>query len=290
MTELIIDNIFATITNNYYRLTAAEKKVADYVFSHKGETQYMSISELAEASGVAEATVSRFCRGLKLKGYNDFKLSIAKAMAASAEPAAAPVVKPKSSGDDDLSAMCVQLYNAHVAGLTQTMSSLKLDNIKKAADLLDAAAHVYCMGQGGSMLIAQEAEQMFSILGSHYTAVSDSHRQAACAALMSEKDVVLFFSYSGSTKEIVDTIRLVHEQNAKVILVTRFTKSPGGKLADVVLQCGSNEGPLQIGSAAAKIDQLFILDVLFTEMFRRNEETITANQEKIAHALAEKHL
>ena len=39
----------------------------------------MSISELAEACTVAEATISRFCRRLGYKGYNAFKLAIANA-------------------------------------------------------------------------------------------------------------------------------------------------------------------------------------------------------------------
>ena len=52
----------------------------------------------------------------------------------------------------------------------------------------------------------------------------------------------------------------------KVILVSRFPKSPGGQLADLVLQCGSNEGPLQVGSVSARMAQLFVLDLLFTEV------------------------
>ena len=53
---------FEKISQMYYELTASEKKTADYVLGHRNETQYMSIAELAEESGVAEATVSRFCR------------------------------------------------------------------------------------------------------------------------------------------------------------------------------------------------------------------------------------
>ena len=52
-------DVLAKITHGYYQLTTAEKKVADYVLLHTRETQYMSISELAEACDVAEATVSR---------------------------------------------------------------------------------------------------------------------------------------------------------------------------------------------------------------------------------------
>ena len=49
--------------------------MADYVVLHQRETQFMSISELAEACGVAEATVSRFCQRLGYKGYSAFKLA-----------------------------------------------------------------------------------------------------------------------------------------------------------------------------------------------------------------------
>ena len=47
------------ISREYYNLTAAEKKVADYVLAHRAEAQNHSITELAAASSVAEATVSR---------------------------------------------------------------------------------------------------------------------------------------------------------------------------------------------------------------------------------------
>ena len=70
-------NVFARLDNEYYQLTGAEKKVADYVVSHEKQTQYMSISELAEECGVAEATISRFCRRMGYKGYSAFKLAVA---------------------------------------------------------------------------------------------------------------------------------------------------------------------------------------------------------------------
>ena len=60
-------NVFEKINSEYYQLTSAEKKVADYAVIHQQKTQFMSISELAEEAGVAEATISRFCKRL---GYN----------------------------------------------------------------------------------------------------------------------------------------------------------------------------------------------------------------------------
>ena len=52
----------------YYKLTASEKKVADFLMGHLAEAQFLSISDLAESCGVAEATISRFCRRLGYGG------------------------------------------------------------------------------------------------------------------------------------------------------------------------------------------------------------------------------
>ena len=74
-------NVFDKLSNGYYQLTAAEKKVADYIIIHQQDAQYLSISELADACGVAEATISRFVKRLNYKGYNAFRLALANTTA-----------------------------------------------------------------------------------------------------------------------------------------------------------------------------------------------------------------
>lgn len=286
------DNIFANISNGYYHFTVAEKKVADYVLSHKTGVQYMSISELADECGVAEATISRFCRRLRLKGYNAFKLALAKAVAEE-QGGNTPVLEGQE-GDinpgDSISELGRKLYTAQTAAIAQSMALLRPESVALAVDLLVKAERVYCMGQGGSMLLAMVAAHQFSTISPRFFAVQDSHVQASTAALLSPEDVVLFFSYSGSTKEIVDLMGLARAQGAKVILITRFSKSPGAAQSDVVLQCGSNEGPLQLASMPARMAQLYVVDLLYNEFMRRDPEGARQSQERIAEALAEKHL
>jgi DNA-binding MurR/RpiR family transcriptional regulator len=86
-------NILDRIHAAYYQLTAAERKVADYVLQQYEQVQFMSITQLAEECGIAEATVSRFCRSLKLKGFNAFKIELAKYSAGiqSAAPQDTPI-------------------------------------------------------------------------------------------------------------------------------------------------------------------------------------------------------
>ena len=280
-------NAFEKISNAYYSLTAAEKKVADYVIIHQQESQYMSISELAEACGVAEATVSRFSKRLGYKGYNAFKLAVANA---TSPRGGGNPLSGEITPEDTVFDMCQKLYAANLDAMEQTLGLLRPEAVKAAGDLLERADKVLCMGQGGSMVMAQEAAHLFSTAFGKYFAVTDSHMQAIAAAQLGPRDVILYFSYSGATRDMVENCLLARERGARIVLVTRFPKSPGAALASVVLQCGANENPLQMGSVAARIAMIFVLDVLFSEVCRRDLPACRARRRQVADALSEKHL
>ena len=128
------------------------------------------------------------------------------------------------------------------------------------------------MGQGGSMLLAEEASHLFTTVFPGFFPVSDSHMQVIAASNLTAKDAILFFSYSGATKDLMDVLQIARQRQTRIVLVTRYPGSPGAELADCVLQCGSTENPLQLGSIAARIAQLYLIDVLFSEMCRRDLE------------------
>ena len=185
-------SVYERISNDYYSLTASEKKVADYVLSNQQGTQFLSISELAEACEVAEATVSRFCRRLGYKGFNLFKLAVANA-SNQHKPWNNPLSGEVEEGDS-LEAISKKILSAEIEALNQTQELMDLNAIRQAADLLQHAKRVLCMGQGGSMIIAREACHLFSTVSNKFMAVADSHLQAMAAATADPEDVVLFFS------------------------------------------------------------------------------------------------
>ena len=186
--------------------------------------------------------------------------------------------------------MCQKLCSADQGAIHQTLALLDETKIRRAVDMLCTAGRVVCMGQGGSMLLAQDAAHLFSTVSGKFSAVADSHTQIMTAVNMSQEDVILFFSFSGATKDLIDTMRTAKERGVRTLLVTRFLKSPGAQLADLVLPCGANESPLQLGSVPAKIAQLFLMDVLFSEFCRRDLEAARASREQLAAALETKHL
>ncbi len=285
-------DIFEIISSQYFELTNSEKKVADYVLANRINAQYMSISELAEECEVADATISRFCRRLGLSGYSAFKLELAKGSMGPRSITQESDIRAavEDEGRKDFDMMCKVRLRESVSALEQTAKLISPSQLRRAAELLSKAKRVICMGQGSSMVLAQEAWTMFSTISPKFTFISDSHFQLNSVALMTPEDVILFISYSGSTKAFQDIMKISKERGVKVILVSRFPKSPGGQMADIVLQCGSNEGPLQAGSASARIAQIFVLDLLFTEVCGLDPEGAVRNRELVAEAASLKHL
>ena len=281
----IVENIFEHIDRNYYDLTAAERKAADFVMRHQGEVQFLSIAELAEQCGVAEATITRFSRRLGCKGYSAFKLAVASAV--SQREAGERQALPEYDG---LQEAMRRLLRTDTEAMEKTMELIKPFALDQAVQILDEAGKVLCMGQGGSMLMASEAAHLFSTVSGKFFPVSDGHMQIIAAATLSPKDAVLYFSYSGATKDMSETLQVVRERDAKIILVTRFPRSPGAALADTVLQCGSSEGPLETGSVAARLAQLYLLDVLFNRYCREHPLACDQTRRRIASALTDKHL
>lgn len=282
-------NILEAITEQYHSLTRSAKKLADYIFDHASDTQYLSISTLAENSGVSEATITRFCRTLGLSGYNDFKLAIAKTdlITDIGEPSDSPQT---ITSEDSLNTMFHKIHSSNVLSLNETLELLDESAISRAVDLLSAANRVYCFGHGGSMVMAMEAWARFSTAASHFVHIADSHMQAMATALATPEDVILFFSYSGSTKDMEDVMKIARERKIPVILITHFPKSRAAEFAEVILLCGYNESPLQSGSIAAKVGQMFLIDCLYYGFCKKNPESFFAARASTAEAIAKKLL
>lgn len=265
-------------------LTKSGAIVADYLMQHAEDAQYLSISSLANECGVAEATIFRFCRSLGFQGYNEMKIALAKATG-TATPTAA-----KLEPGTDTQLLITHAYNTAVEALNGTRSMLDAEAIDRAATLLQRARQVYFFGQGGSQVLAGDIWARFSMLSTKFRTAGDSHMQAITASLMGPEDVILFISYSGCTRDMMDTLHLAKENGSKVILVTHYADAPGAVLADVVLLCGAKENPLDSGSIPAKLAMLFVANVLVLRYTLDNQELANLSLSRTSQALGSKLL
>lgn len=285
MERSIIDQMLA----EYESFTAAEKKIADYVMGHQQECQGMGITELSGACSVAVSTLSLFCRKLKLAGFHDFKIELARANTLSSQqnqPAGSTDLKEDDSTGQVMEKVCRHGQEM----LLRTSRLLSESSVEKAVSLIEQAEHVVILGQGNHSAIAAVAWTQFAVTGPKFQTVQDAHLQTIAMAALNPGDVVLYFSYTGATLELMDAIETIQRVGAKLILVTRFDRSPAAEQADVVLLSGGDERPLQFGSFDALFSQLYILDVLLSRYCLGSSEQVARSRERIGKELSRKLL
>ena len=279
-------DIIALMIQEYERFTRSERKIVDYVLEHQEETQYVSITDLSAQCGVAVSTVSLFCRKLKLAGFNDFKLELARA----ALPARAAFSEPGSeiTEGDSAAAVMGKVLSAVQDALNNAYHMLSEQEIIRAADLLRRAGQVVCLGQGNHSVVALAAWAQFSTTSPKFKTIQDSHMQTVVLSTLEEGDAVLYFSYSGATHELLEAVEVIRNRGGKLILVTRYPNSPASAYADAVLLCGPNEQPFQFGSTSALIAQLYVVEALLSEFIRRDPEEAEQNRRSVGKALTQK--
>ncbi|RDU35681.1 MurR/RpiR family transcriptional regulator [Neobacillus piezotolerans] len=280
-------DIFTLIHSRYNSFTNTEKKVADYILENMKDVIFMSITDLADACNVGESSIFRFCKTMNLKGYQEFKIMLAHSTSPDDE---SPQLSSRITMDDTIEELSSKILSANVNAMTETYNLISKQDISDAVDSIMKADRVHFFGVGSSLMTALEAKNKFMRITNKAECTLDSHLQIMAAALMTEKDVAVLISYSGSTKDTIEVAKVAKERGAKIIAITRFAKSPLTTYSDITLLCGANEGPLQGGSLTAKIAQLYLLDLLYFEYFKRTNKESAYNKELTAKAVIEKML
>lgn len=275
------------IKSAYNQLTKAEKKVADYILANPKAVLFMSITDLAEACEVGDTSVFRFCKTMELKGYQEFKMMLSLSISEGQEDVE-QFTGNNISLEDSFGDLAKKVLNTNINALTETYSLIREEDMSRAIDMLHEARRIFFFGVGASMLTAMKAMNKFLRIENKVFGIQDAHMQSMAAATMSGQDVAVLFSYSGATKDTIHVAGVAKRAGAKIICVTRFVKSPLSAFADITLLSGANEGPLQGGSTSAEISQLFLIDLLYMEYYKRYFDHCSANNEKTSASVAEK--
>lgn len=109
-----------------------EKKIGDYIVRNPKKVVDMTVGELAKECGVSEASVSRFCKRIELKGFHHLKISLAREL-----------VDAKDDGEisghifvDDMEGSLRGILSNKMEELRQTVAMIDSEELKK---ILEAA-------------------------------------------------------------------------------------------------------------------------------------------------------
>jgi RpiR family transcriptional regulator, carbohydrate utilization regulator len=268
----------------YPSLKTALRKVADVILRQPEMAIYASVNEVAAAATVSEATVMRFCRILGFKGFQDFKIALAREMVI---PSPRFHEEVGGEGDDDTAAVG-KVFRANTLALQDTLEILDIKAMKEAAQLLLAARQILVVGVGGSGPAVTYTGNRFLLLGLNATRCTDFYLMLMAASLLSGEDVVLAISNLGTTREIVETVGIAREKQARVMCITNNSLSPLARICNPVLVTASREVTLPEEAVASLVCQIAVLDALFALIAGAREaqsrETLRGMEEAMAKA------
>ena len=237
------------VKKNLSSMSDTEKKIGAYILEHSEQVVYMTTKMLAGAAGVSEGSIINFSTKLGFSGFSDLKINLAQQVG----PEANYIFDNVQAEDSPKFAMKKMIDNM-VSTMQTTFDVISETELCAIAGLLmNTKGRIEVYGVGSSSMIANDVYYRLMRIGLPIYAVTDPHISAVSASLLNGECVAIGISHSGRTIETLDTMKRAKERGAKVILLPRFAKSPAAAYASAVLQCCAREGPLQMGSVAAKV-------------------------------------
>lgn len=270
------------------RLTRAEKKISDYIMENPEVVLYKSITDLAALIGVSDSSIFRFCKTVGYDGYQEFKVSFAKSLSIE-NNTNDPDLMPEDTqltGEDSVSTIARKMLQTNINALKQTVDVIDYNHLNEAVKLMFESQSIGFFGVGSSNLTAGEAKRKFSRIRKNLIHTDDLHDQIIEASIMDAGDMAIVFTYSGSTKDTLDIMRILKKRGVRIVLITRYPVSNATALADIVLICGSMAGQFNGDSLSSKITQLFVVDILYGAYYLKDYEAARENKTRSLDAIS----
>jgi len=278
-----VPGCFVRIQGTYASLRTAEQRVADFILKHAEELIYLTVTELAERTQTSESTVVRLCQKIGYRGYQEFKIMLARDLVGPTE-----TVYEQIDPTDSLPTLKAKIFQANAQALKDTIEVLSDDELTRAVEAIATCRRIEIYGIGGSAPLALDAYHKFMKLGIGAFWLNDSDLMAMASALLGPGDVALGISHTGASRDIIDAMEHAQKAGATTICITHQATSPITKVSNIKLFTAAKETAFGSDATSSRIAQLTIIDTLYAGIANRDYETALGRIQKTREASAGK--
>jgi DNA-binding MurR/RpiR family transcriptional regulator len=278
-----VPGCFVRIEGTYSTLRTAEQRVADFILKHPDDLIYLTVTELAERTQTSESTVVRLCQKIGYKGYQEFKIMLARDLVGPTE-----TVYGQIAASDSLQTLKAKVFQANAQALKDTIEVLSDAELERAVDAIARCRKIEIYGIGGSAPLALDAYHKFMKLGIVAVWLNDSDLMAMSSSLLAPGDVALGISHTGASRDVCDAMEHAQTAGATTICITHRATSPITRVAQIKLFTAAKETAFGSDATSSRIAQLSIIDTLYAGIANRDYDTALARIQKTREASAGK--
>ena len=253
------NSVFSIIRTKYNTLSDSQKRVADYVLANADKVMLSSLSELASAILVSETTVIRFLRKLGYDSYQVFRVNIAQELSSGK----AQNIYGEILQDDCAGVIIQKVVESTARSIRDSAEVISPEMLDHTVDLILGAQSIFLIGIGASAAPAFDLQHKLLKLGLNACFCHDPHMINIRCSILKEGALLIAFSHSGESREILDGVRCAKAAGAAVTAVTSYPKSSLATAADALLLSSSQEMQYRSDSMISRIIQMTIIDMIY---------------------------
>lgn len=221
-------SILERLAEELPELTPEARKAATYVLENPRDVGVSTVREIAEAAKVKPNTVVRMARQVGFEGYDDFRIPFREAIrrgAADFPDRARWLQDIRKSGD--LGGLYADMVQDALRNIEETFANITADQLKAAATDIWASRNVFVLGVGVNnsnarnftYLASTGMVQFHAIPRAGSTPVDD-------LAWADKRDVLIAMTCKPYRSEVVEAVKIAHEQGMTVISLSDSPASP----------------------------------------------------------------
>ena len=278
MEKSVLDIICASLDSFF----ESERKIGNYIIQHTAEVVDMTVGELAQACGVSDASVSRFCKKINMKGFHHLKITLAKEIS---EKGIEEEEVSNHISVNDIEQSLKNILANKVTEITQTVSMMDAKQLSEILNKLSMARTVQFFAVGNTIPVAIDGAFKLNQIGIPAVSGTIWETQIGYTYNMTAEDVVIAISNSGESTAVLRALEAAKSAGATTLSITNSEKSSAAQLSDYHITTATREKLFLDGYCFSRVSATTVIEILYlflTSMRKDAYKSIVRHEQAIA--------
>lgn len=278
MEKSVLDIICASLDSFF----ESERKIGNYIIQHTAEVVDMTVGELAQACGVSDASVSRFCKKINMKGFHHLKITLAKEIS---EKGIEEEEVSNHISVNDIEQSLKNILANKVTEITHTVSMMDAKQLSEILNKLNMARTVQFFAVGNTIPVAIDGAFKLNQIGIPAVSGTIWETQIGYTYNMTAEDVVIAISNSGESTAVLRALEAAKSAGATTLSITNSEKSSAAQLSDYHITTATREKLFLDGYCFSRVSATTVIEILYlflTSMRKDAYKSIVRHEQAIA--------
>ena len=278
MEKSVLDIICASLDSFF----ESERKIGTYIIQHTAEVVDMTVGELAQACGVSDASVSRFCKKINMKGFHHLKITLAKEIS---EKGIEEEEVSNHISVNDIEQSLKNILANKVTEITQSVSMMDAKQLSEILNKLNIARTVQFFAVGNTIPVAIDGAFKLNQIGIPAVSGTIWETQIGYTYNMTAEDVVIAISNSGESTAVLRALEAAKSAGATTLSITNSEKSSAAQLSDYHITTATREKLFLDGYCFSRVSATTVIEILYlflTSMRKDAYKSIVRHEQAIA--------